>query len=55
MKIAQKTLEIIITQISVEQMPRNSSSGSEVDNYLKSIRLAKFTPGAWHLFIGIRK
>lgn len=41
MTLAQKTLEIAITQIGVEEIPRNSNSGPEVEIYLKSVGLSK--------------
>lgn len=44
MTLAQKTLEIAIAQIGVEEIPRNSNSGPEVDIYLKSVGLPKGYP-----------
>ncbi|OUL63714.1 CHAP domain-containing protein [Flavobacterium sp. AJR] len=41
MTLAQKTLEIAIAQIGVEEIPRNSNSGPEVDIYLRSVGLPK--------------
>jgi hypothetical protein len=41
MTLAKKTLEIAITQIGVEEIPRNSNSGPEVEIYLKSVGLGK--------------
>jgi hypothetical protein len=41
MTLAQKTLEIAIAQIGVEEIPRNSNSGPEVEIYLKSVGLTK--------------
>jgi hypothetical protein len=41
MTLAQKTLEIAISQIGVEEIPRNSNSGPEVEIYLKSVGLTK--------------
>jgi len=44
MTLAQKTLEIAIAQIGVEEIPRNSNSGPEVEIYLRSVGLAKGYP-----------
>lgn len=41
MTLAQKTLEIAISQIGVEEIPRNSNAGPEVEIYLKSVGLGK--------------
>lgn len=41
MTLAQKTLETAITQIGVEEIPRNSNSGPEVEIYLRSVGLPK--------------
>lgn len=41
MTLARKALEIGITQIGVEEIPRNSNSGPEVEIYLKSVGLPK--------------
>lgn len=41
MTLAQKTLEIAITQIGVEEIPRNSNAGPEVEIYLRSVGLTK--------------
>lgn len=41
MTLAKKVLEIAITQIGVEEIPRNSNSGPEVEIYLKSVGLPK--------------
>lgn len=41
MTLAKKTLEIAITQIGVEEIPKNSNSGPEVEIYLKSVGLGK--------------
>ena len=41
MTLAQKTLEIATAQIGVEEMPRNSNAGPEVEIYLKSVGLGK--------------
>lgn len=41
MTLSQKTLETAITQIGVEEIPRNSNSGPEVEIYLKSVGLPK--------------
>ncbi|QLC65763.1 CHAP domain-containing protein [Flavobacterium sp. LPB0248] len=44
MTLAQKTLEIAIAQVGVEEMPRNSNAGPEVEIYLRSVGLAKGYP-----------
>jgi hypothetical protein len=44
MTLAEKTLQIAIAQIGVEEIPTNSNSGPEVDIYLKSVGLAKGYP-----------
>ena len=44
MTLAQKTLEIATAQVGVEEMPRNSNSGPEVEIYLRSVGLAKGYP-----------
>ncbi|PIF60066.1 CHAP domain-containing protein [Flavobacterium sp. 2] len=41
MTLAQKTIEIATAQIGVEEMPRNSNSGPEVEIYLRSVGLGK--------------
>lgn len=41
MTLAQKTLEIAIAQIGVEEIPRYSNAGPEVEIYLKSVGLTK--------------
>lgn len=41
MTLAQKTLEIAIAQIGVEEMPKYTNSGPEVEIYLKSVGLGK--------------
>lgn len=41
MTLAQKTLETAITQIGVEEIPKNSNAGPEVEIYLKSVGLPK--------------
>jgi hypothetical protein len=41
MTLAKKTLEVAITQIGVEEIPKNSNSGPEVEIYLKSVGLTK--------------
>ncbi|WP_158729838.1 MULTISPECIES: CHAP domain-containing protein [unclassified Flavobacterium] len=41
MTLSKKTLEIAITQIGVEEIPRYSNSGPEVEIYLKSVGLNK--------------
>ncbi|MDA6072081.1 CHAP domain-containing protein [Flavobacterium sp. AC] len=40
-KLGKKTLEIAITQIGVEEIPRNSNAGPAVEKYLKSVGLGK--------------
>jgi CHAP domain. len=44
MTLAQKTLEIATAQVGVEEMPRNSNSGPEVEIYLRSVGLTKGYP-----------
>ncbi|KLT67795.1 MULTISPECIES: CHAP domain-containing protein [unclassified Flavobacterium] len=44
MTLAQKTLEIALAQVGVEEMPRNSNSGPEVEIYLRSVGLGKGYP-----------
>jgi hypothetical protein len=41
MTLTQKTLEIATAQIGVEEIPRNSNSGPEVEIYLRSVGLSK--------------
>jgi hypothetical protein len=41
MTLAKKTLEVAVTQIGVEEIPKNSNSGPEVEIYLKSVGLTK--------------
>lgn len=41
MTLAQKTLEIAIAQIGVEEIPKNTNSGPEVEIYLRSVGLTK--------------
>lgn len=41
MTLAQKTLEIAIAQIGVQEIPKNSNSGPEVEIYLKSVGLSR--------------
>ncbi|MCM0666003.1 CHAP domain-containing protein [Flavobacterium tyrosinilyticum] len=41
MTLAQKTIEIATAQIGVEEMPRNSNAGPEVEIYLRSVGLGK--------------
>jgi hypothetical protein len=41
MTLAQKTLEIAIAQIGVEENPRHSNAGPEVEIYLRSVGLSK--------------
>lgn len=39
MSLAKKVLEIALTQLGVEEKPRNTNSGPEVNEYLKSVGL----------------
>jgi hypothetical protein len=41
MTLTQKNLEIATAQIGVEEIPRNSNSGPEVEIYLRSVELSK--------------
>lgn len=41
MTLAEKTLEIAIAQIGVEEIPKYTNSGPEVEIYLKSVGLGK--------------
>ena len=41
MTLAKKTLEIALAQVGVEEIPRNSNSGPEVEIYLRSVGLTK--------------
>ncbi|MCC9066376.1 CHAP domain-containing protein [Flavobacterium piscisymbiosum] len=41
MTLIKKTLEIATAQIGVEEIPRNSNSGPEVEIYLRSVGLSK--------------
>ncbi|MCD0470478.1 CHAP domain-containing protein [Flavobacterium sp. JAS] len=41
MTLAQKTLEIATAQIGVEEIPKHSNSGPEVEIYLKSVGLTR--------------
>lgn len=41
MTLAQKTLEIAIAQIGVQEIPKYSNAGPEVEIYLKSVGLTK--------------
>lgn len=41
MTLAQKTLEIATAQIGVEEIPKYSNSGPEVEIYLKSVGLTR--------------
>jgi hypothetical protein len=40
-KLGEKTLAIAITQIGVQEIPKNSNSGPAVEKYLKSVGLGK--------------
>lgn len=40
-KLSEKALEIAITQIGVQEIPKNSNAGPDVEKYLKSIGLGK--------------
>lgn len=45
MTLAEKSLQIALSQLGVEEIPRNSNSGPQVSSYLKRVGLA---PGnAW--------
>ncbi|WP_166922451.1 CHAP domain-containing protein [Flavobacterium poyangense] len=44
MTLPEKTLEIATAQIGVEEMPRNSNAGPEVEIYLRSVGLDKGHP-----------
>lgn len=41
MELRQKALEVAISQLGVEEHPRGSNSGPEVEAYLKSVGLGK--------------
>lgn len=41
MKLAQTILEVAHSQLGVEEIPRGSNSGPQVDAYLKSVGLGK--------------
>jgi hypothetical protein len=40
-KLSEKTLQIAITQIGVQEIPKNSNAGADVEKYLKSVGLGK--------------
>lgn len=40
-KLSKKTLQIAITQIGVQEIPKNSNAGPDVEKYLKSVGLGK--------------
>lgn len=40
-KLSEKILQIAITQIGVQEIPKNSNAGPEVEKYLKSVGLGK--------------
>lgn len=40
-ELAKKTLAVAITQIGVEEIPKNSNAGPAVEKYLKSVGLGK--------------
>ncbi|BFM42680.1 hypothetical protein CFS9_13210 [Flavobacterium sp. CFS9] len=40
-KLSEKTLQIAITQIGVQEVPKNSNAGADVEKYLKSVGLGK--------------
>lgn len=40
-KLSEKTLQIAITQIGVQEIPKNSNAGPDVEKYLKSVGLGK--------------
>lgn len=44
MTLAEKTLEIALAQVGVEEIPRNSNAGPEVEIYLRSVGLGKGYP-----------
>lgn len=39
--LSKKTLEIAISQIGVQEIPKNSNAGPDVEKYLKSVGLGK--------------
>ena len=41
MALGKKTLEIAITQLGVQEIPKNSNAGPAVEKYLKSVGLSK--------------
>lgn len=40
-RLSEKTLQIAITQIGVQEVPKNSNAGADVEKYLKSVGLGK--------------
>lgn len=50
-----KTLEIATAQIGVEEIPRNSNAGPEVEIYLRSVGLTKGYAWCMALFTGARR
>lgn len=40
-KLSEKALQIAITQIGVQEIPKNSNAGPAVEKYLKSVGLGK--------------
>jgi hypothetical protein len=40
-KLSEKTLQIAISQIGVQEIPKNSNAGPDVEKYLKSVGLGK--------------
>lgn len=47
MILSQRALEIAITQLGVEEQPRGSNRGPEVDQYIKSIGLNPVGKYSW--------
>ncbi|WP_281233500.1 CHAP domain-containing protein [Flavobacterium gelatinilyticum] len=41
MRLSEKILQIAITQLGVQEAPKNSNAGPEVEKYLKSVGLGK--------------
>ena len=40
-KLSEKTLQVAITQLGVQEIPKNSNAGPDVEKYLKSVGLGK--------------
>lgn len=40
-RLSEKILEIAITQLGVQEVPKNSNAGPQVEKYLKSVGLGK--------------